>query len=204
MDGRGLDHIKITIHQKIALSKTLFIFTQIFFMNKLISTFICTCIFIAVSFSQSVTELGGEIQHAFGKGANDNMAGLRYEGFKNKSSWSIGITYNFSSKKSYSEYKGFGFYAGYRYGFSPKTHGNGFVGFRATFSFDNFAGKEKANGTSITPTFEVGYHAIIGTHIFASPALGYGYTIKLTKENNSLQEDEGSRFIPGIALGYRF
>jgi hypothetical protein len=173
-------------------------------MNKLIPTLICLFTFTNISFSQNTKELGGEWQYALGKGAKDNMAGARYEGFKNKSSWSIGFTYNFSSKKSYSEYKGIGFYAGYRYGFSPKKNGNAFAGFRAAFSFDNFAGKEKANGISITPTVETGYHFIFAKHIFTTPSVGYGYSIKLTKENNSLQEDEGSRFIPSIALGYRF
>lgn len=161
-------------------------------------------VFVIAAHSQSVSELGAEAQHAFGKGANDNMIGARYEGFKNKSSWSLGLTYNFSSKKSYSEYKGVGFYAGYRYGFHPTTNGNGFVGFRAVFSFENFAGKEKANGSSITPTFEGGYQLLFGSHVFTTPSLGYGYSIKLNKENNSLKEDEGSRIIPGIAMGYRF
>ena len=171
-------------------------------MNKLITTLVCLFIFTAIGFSQ--TEWGAEGQHAFGKGANDNMLGGRYEGFNGKSSWSLGLTYNFSSEKSYSQYQGFGFYFGYRYGFKLTQNGNPFVGFRASFSFNNFAGKEKENGSTITPTFETGYHFIFGTHVFTTPAIGYGYSIKLTKPNNSLQEDEGSRFITGLALGYRF
>ncbi len=173
-------------------------------MKKLVSFFIVIFIFTNPGFSQ--TELGPEAQHAFGKGANDNMIGARYENFHAKNSWSIGLTYNFSSEKSYSEYKGIGFYVGYRRGFSYNNSGNGnaFLGFRATFLFDNFAGKEKANGSSIMPTFEGGYQFLFGNHVYTTPSLGYGYEIKLAKENNSLQEDEGSRFIPGISMGYRF
>ncbi|HYM92765.1 MAG TPA: hypothetical protein VET23_01390 [Chitinophagaceae bacterium] len=173
-------------------------------MKKLITVLICLFVMTTIGFSQ--TEWGAEAQHAFGKGANDNMIGGRYEGFSGRSSWGIGLTYNFSSKKSYSEYKGFGFSVGYRRGFKYNTSGNGnaFFGFRASFSFANFAGKEKANGTSITPTFETGYHIIFGSHVYTTPSLAYGYEIKLNKENNSLHEDEGSRFIPGISMGYRF
>ncbi|MBS1920596.1 MAG: hypothetical protein JST17_10115 [Bacteroidetes bacterium] len=175
-------------------------------MKKLTCFLTCIILFNAISFSQSIWELGAEAQHAFGKGANDNMIGGRYEGFSNKNSWSFGLTYNFSSKKSYSEYSGFGFYVGYRRGFSYSNSGNGnaFLGFRATFLFNNFAGKEKANSSSIMPTFEGGYQFIFGTHVYTSPTIGYGYEIKLSKDNNSLNEDEGSRFIPGISMGYRF
>lgn len=171
-------------------------------MNKLIATLVCLFVFISAGFSQ--TEWGVEGQHAFGKDANDNMVGGRYEGFNGKSSWSFGLTYNFSSQKSYSQYKGFGFYFGYRYGFNLTENGNPFVGFRASFSFNNFAGKEKANSSTVTPEFEAGYHLIFGTHVFTTPSIAYGYNIKLTKPNNSLQEDEGNRFITSLALGYRF
>ncbi len=173
-------------------------------MYKLITFIIGSFFFSIIGFSQ--TELGGEAQHAFGKGANDNMIGGRYEGFSNKNSWGIGLSYNFSSKKTYSEYKGIGFYVGFRRGFSYNNSGNGnaFLGFRATFLFQNFSGKEKANGTSFMPTFEGGYQFLFGNHVFTTPSIAYGYSIKLTKENNSLQEDEGSRFIPGISMGYRF
>lgn len=167
---------------------------------------ILTCLFVFSNAGFSQTEIGAEAQHAFGKGANFNMIGGRYEGFSGRSSWSVGLSFNFSSKKSYSEYKGFGLYLGYRYGFSYNNSGNGnaFLGFRTTFLFLNFAGKEKANSSSVMPTFEGGYQFIFGNHVYTTPSLGYGYSIKLSKDYNSMQEDAGSRFIPGISMGYRF
>lgn len=173
-------------------------------MKKVLGFLICFLTISTLGFSQA--ELGVEGQHAFGKGANFNMLGGRYEGFSGKSSWSIGLSYNFSSKKSYSESKGIGFYVGYRRGFSYNNSGNGnaFLGFRATFLFNNFAGKEKINSSSIMPTFEGGYQFLFGNHVFTTPALAYGYSIKLSKDHNSLQEDDGGRFIPGISMGYRF
>jgi hypothetical protein len=172
-------------------------------MHRPSAIFFFFLIFSFTSFSQSIWELGGEYQHPIGKGASDNIAGIRGENYRNKSSWSVGITYNFASK-SYSEYKGFGLYAGYRYAFGIKTKGNIFAGLRTTFLFTNFAGKERANGISFFPSAEAGYHFILKKHWFASPAVGYGYIIKMTRETNSLQEDEGGRIIPGISAGYRF
>lgn len=173
-------------------------------MKKIIALLICLLAISCFGFSQ--TEIGAEAQHAFGKGANFNMIGGRYEGFSGRSSWSVGLTYNFSSRKSYSEYKGIGLYVGYRYGFSYNNSGNGnaFLGFRTTFLFNNFAGKEKVNSSSVMPTFEGGYQFLFGNHVFTTPSLGYGYSIKLSKDHNSLQEDDGGRFIPGISMGYRF
>ncbi len=172
-------------------------------MYKLVSILFCFSFFIETCLSQSIWELGGEYQHPIGKGASDNIAGIRGENYRNKSSWSIGITYNFASK-TYSEYKGFGLYAGYRYAFGIKTKGNIFTGLRATFMFTNFAGKERSNGISFFPSAEAGYHFIFRNKWFASPSVGYGYIIKMTKELNSLQEDEGGRIIPSISAGYRF
>jgi hypothetical protein len=172
-------------------------------MHKLIIICICFLIICLNTFSQSIWELGAEYQHPIGKGASDNIAGIRTENYRNKSSWSIGLTYNFASK-SYSEYKGFGLYAGYRYAFGVKAKGNIFAGLRAAFTFTNFAGKERAGGISFFPSAEAGYHFNFKKHWFASPSVGYGYIIKMTKEYNSLQEDEGGRVIPSISAGYKF
>ena len=156
-------------------------------------------------YCQNPWELGAEYQRSMGQGYKKNMAGLRYESYNNKSSWSIGLTYNLSSKETYSQYRGFGIYAGYRYGFSSNNkNGNAFAGARINFSFENFEGKNKVNGLSITPAAEFGYHFIFAKHIFTSPCIEGGYTIRLTHINNSLQEDEGARFIPGLSVGYRF
>ncbi|MBS1621062.1 MAG: hypothetical protein JST10_02355 [Bacteroidetes bacterium] len=173
-------------------------------MKKVAALLICVFGLMTVCYSQ--TEFGPEVQHTFGKGASDNMFGLRYEGFRARNSWNIGLSYNFSSKKSYSQSKGIGFYIGYRRGFSYNNSGNGnaFLGFRSTFLFDSFMGKEKSKGSFIMPTFEGGYQFLFGNHVYATPAAGYGYKIKLNKEFNSLQEDEGGRFIPGISIGARF
>ncbi|HWC54971.1 MAG TPA: hypothetical protein VG676_15400 [Chitinophagaceae bacterium] len=173
-------------------------------MKKLAVFFICIFVFTTIGFSQ--TEMGPEAQRAFGKGANDYMIGGRYETFHGKNSWSIGLTYNFSSHKSYSEHKGIGFYIGYRHGFNYNNSGNGnaFFGFRGTFLFNNFSGKERLNSTSVMPTCEAGYQVLFGNNFYTTPAIGYGYSIKLSKDYNSLQEDDGGRFIPGISMGYRF
>jgi hypothetical protein len=164
--------------------------------------------FLSVSlagFSQHPWEMSAEYQQSFGKGYNGHMAGGRFELFPGKSSWSGGITYNFSAKKTYSQYKGFGIYAGWRYGFGSGTaKGNAFAGARILFSFDNFDGKAKVSGLTITPTAEAGYHLLFGKHLFTAPAIGFGYSMKMNHEYNSLQEDEGGRFIPGISAGYRF
>ena len=172
-------------------------------MHKPITIAFYFLILTSVSFSQSLWELGAEYQHPIGRGASENIAGIRLENFRNKSSFSIGLTYNFASK-SYSEYKGFGIYAGYRFAFAIKEKGNIFGGLRTTFTFINFAGKERVNSISFFPSAEAGYHFNLRKHWFAAPAIGYGYTIKLTKEYNSLQEDEGGRFIPSVSAGYRF
>src|ERR1043165_7372753 len=83
---------------------------------------------------------------SIGKGFNGNIASFRYESYKNKNSFSLGITYHFSSKQSYSVSKGFGIYAGYRLGFGTNPNGsNPFVGLRMLFSLENFEGKTNLN-----------------------------------------------------------
>ena len=173
-------------------------------MNKLITILICLFVFSNISFSQSIWELGPEYQHPFGKGVSDNVLGLRYEGFKNKSSWDFGITYTFPSKKESESKGGLGFYAGYRYGFSPAVHGNGFIGFRASFNFLGYEhGSKKGNDATITATIEGGYH-YVNNHFQFTPGIGYGYSIKLNAESEGPKTDEGSRFIPTVGIGYRF
>ena len=76
------------------------------------------------SFAQKPFELGGEYVRSLGRGYNNSIAGLRGEKFVSKSSFSIGLTYHFSSAKSYSTSKGFGMYAGYRYSFSNDIDGS--------------------------------------------------------------------------------
>ena len=179
-------------------------------MKKFISVFVCFFIFSAISSSQNIWELGGEYQHSFGKGVSDNTLGLRYEGFKTKSSWSFGITYTLPGKGESENKGGFGFYGGYRYGFSYSGNangngGNGFIGFRASFNFNGYEhGNKKGNDATITPTVETGYQFIFSTHGFFTPGIGYGYSIKLNQDNDAPKTDEGSRFIPTVGIGYRF
>jgi hypothetical protein len=160
-----------------------------------------------LSRAQKPWELGGEYMRPMGKGYSGTMAGARYETYSNKLSWSAGATYNFTpGSKSYSVHKGFGLFAGMRYGFSysGSGKGNAFGGVRVHFLFENYEGKANINGLSIMPVLEGGYHFIFKTHLFASPAVGGGYMFRITHLNNSLQEDEGGRLIPGVAAGYRF
>ncbi len=158
-----------------------------------------------ITYAQNPFELGAEYMRSLGKGYNNTIAAARGETFRNKSSFSIGLTYHFSSAKSYSVSKGFGMYAGYRYAFSNTLEGNNpFLGARVMFSFENFEGKTSLNSLLFTPMAEAGYHFIFAKNFFAAPAFGFGYTIKLTKEYNSLDEDEGKRFIPMVSAGYRF
>ena len=153
------------------------------------------------------TDLGAEYQLMKGRSYSGKALGVRGETFNAKHSWSIGITKNLSSKGSYSEYRGFGIFAGYRHGFKYSSKGNGniFAGGRIYLSFENFFGKESANGMSVMPAVEAGYEFLFWKHrIFTTPSVGYGYKFKMTKGNNSLQEDEGGRVIPSLALGYHF
>ncbi len=165
-------------------------------------------VLFAVTFSshaQHPFELGGEYIRAIGKGFNNSIAGARGESFRNKNSFSVGITYHFSSSKSYSTSKGLGIYAGYRYSFSDDGDGNSpFLGARFLIHMENFDGKTNLNSFFITPSAEAGYHFMFAKNFYAAPAFGFGYSIKLTKEYNSLDEDEGKRFMPMISAGYRF
>lgn len=156
-------------------------------------------------FAQKAKEFGGEFMKSFGKSFIGNIAGARYESFKNKNSFSIGLTYHFSGKNSYSSSKGFGMYVGLRHGFGDDPNSsNPFFGIRTLFSFENFDGKTSLNSLMVTPVAEAGYHFIFGSSLYTAPSVAWGYTIKITKEYNSLDEDIGGRFLPGISTGFRF
>ena len=165
-------------------------------------------LFIAFSntcISQKSSELGVEHMRYYGQGFKSSTAGARYESYTNKSSWSIGLTYILPSKSTYGSSRGLGMYAGYRYGFGGGTGGNLFAGARVLFAFVNFDGKTNLNSLICTPMAELGYHFLFSSkkNIFASPSIGYGYTKKITKEFNSLDEDEGGRIIPSISAGFK-
>jgi hypothetical protein len=77
-------------------------------------------------------------------------------------------------------------------------------GLRLLFAFENFEGKTNLGSLMFTPIGEAGYHFVFGDHIFTTPSIAYGYQIKVTKEHNTRDQDEGGRIIPGLAAGYRF
>jgi hypothetical protein len=166
---------------------------------------LCTVTLITLhSYSQRPFEAGAEYLMARGKGYNTARAAVRGESFNNKSSFSAGITYQLASKKAYSVSHGFGLYVGYRYSFSSKITGNSpFAGARILFSLENFEGQTNRNSLFITPWAEAGYHLIFAKHFYAAPAIGYGYTLKFSKDYNSLNEDDGGRLIPSLSAGYR-
>jgi len=156
-------------------------------------------------FSQKPWELGGEYMRFMGTGYNSNLAGARYESFHNKTSFSLGLTYHFSTKSAYSGSKGFGMYTGFRNYFGNNENGsNPFIGLRVLFSFENFEGKTNLNSLFFTPMAEAGYHFVFGDNFFTAPSIGYGYTIKITKEYNSRDDDTGGRIIPSLSAGFRF
>lgn len=158
------------------------------------------------SAAQNPWELGGHYMIPIGKGYKSNIAGLHYENFNSKTSFSIGITYHFSARDSYGGFKGYGMWAGFRNSFGSDGYGadNAFIGLRVLFAFENFDGKTNLGSLMFTPIGEVGYHFLFGEHFFTTPSIGYGYQIKITKEYNTRDQDEGGRIIPGLAAGYRF
>jgi hypothetical protein len=155
--------------------------------------------------AQNPWELGAEYRRTIGQGYQGNIAGIRYEKYKTKGSFNIGLTYHFSVKTAYSGSRGFGMFAGYRYHFGKDVNNSAaFAGLRLLFSFENFEGKTSLNSLLMTPSAEAGYHFIFSKSFFATPSIGYGYTIKITKEYNSMDEDVGRRIIPALAAGFRF
>lgn len=175
-------------------------------MFKIILSIILFFVFSNHCFSQKPSEFGAEYMRSIGQGYNSGTAGVRYEKYPGKSSWSIGLTYILPTKNSYGGSRGIGMYAGYRYGFGNGTGGNLFAGARVLFAFVNFDGKTNLNSLVCTPMAEVGYHLLFSKNktLFASPSIGYGFTKKITKEFNSLDEDEGGRVIPSLSAGVRF
>src|SRR5258706_5673320 len=98
-------------------------------MKKLSGVVISLCITSAYGFSQHPYEISSEYQHGFGKNYTTNSIGARYEVYdnnnsrnnnnSNKGSWSAGLNYTLSSAHLSNETakgRGFGIFAGYRYG----------------------------------------------------------------------------------------
>jgi hypothetical protein len=156
-------------------------------------------------YTQNSLELGGEYIRAIGHGYNSAKVAVRGESFSGKNSYSAGITYQISSKKSYSVSHGLGLYIGFRHAFGANLEGNNpFAGARVLFSFENFEGQTNRNSLFITPWAEAGYHFMFANSFYAAPAIGYGYTKKMSKDFNSLNEDDGGRLMPSLSAGYRF
>ena len=76
-------------------------------MNKPKLVLLALLVVTITAHAQKPFELGGEYVRSLGRGYNNSIAGLRGESFSGKSSFSIGLTYHFSSAKSYSISKGF-------------------------------------------------------------------------------------------------
>jgi hypothetical protein len=174
-------------------------------LNKTVLILICIAC-VRQAGAQKPWQLGPEYIRSIGKGFNSGILGARYETFPSKNSFSIGITYALSSKSSYSTYRGFGMYAGWRYAFSISSSGKGnaFAGLRFMAAFENFEGKTNLGSLMFTPMAEGGYQFTFKTHYFAAPSLGFGFKKKITKEHNSIDEDEGGRIMPSLSAGYRF
>lgn len=159
---------------------------------------------ISRSAAQQRTEIGAEYIRSMGKGYNHAKAAVRGESFNGNNSFSAGITYQLGSNKAYSVSHGFGLYFGYRYSFSVKTASSAFAGARVLFSLENFEGQTRQNSLFITPWAEAGYHIGIGKRYYAAPSLGFGKTIKVSKDYHSLDEDNGPRLMPSVSAGLRF
>ena len=167
--------------------------------------FVLASILTLTSLSQNPWELGAEYMRPMGKGYKSNIAALRYENFSNKTSFSVGLTYHFSPRDAYGGFKGYGIFAGFRNSFGNNANGsNPFIGLKVIFAFENFEGKTNLGSLMFTPVGEAGYHFVFGKHVFTTPSVGYGYQIKITKEHNSREDDEGGRIIPALSAGYRF
>ena len=96
-------------------------------------------------------------------------------------------------------------WAGFRNSFGSNTSGSKpFIGLRVLFAFENFDGKTNLGSLMFTPIGEAGYHFLFGDHFFTTPSIAYGYQIKVTKEYNTRDQDQGGRIIPGLSAGYRF
>jgi hypothetical protein len=159
----------------------------------------------------SIWELGGEYQYHCNHNLSQNNIGIRYDGFSGRSDWNFGVSYNIghNKNKDRSKESGIAVTAGYRYGFSYGAHGNLFAGARVHFEFDKWKdkdGKQQSKESVFVPQLEGGYQYLFGTagHVYGTPAIGYGYGIKLKSEGTESKGDEGGRFISGVSVGYRF
>lgn len=126
--------------------------------------------------------------------------GVRYDYFKNKGSWNIGFTYTFGMGAEKHD-NGFGFSAGYRYNYQNSLNSSVYTGINASLLF----GKNKAgNETALRPAIELGYQGVINNHYLIVPGVSYGYGIDLSKEKEKTTDYGGGRFLPGLAIAYRF
>ena len=189
----------------------IFLNAKIYFMQKFIKISI-GILFITISATGqgNIWDLGARYEYNSGKTLSQSGIGLQYDGFKNKSSWNFGITYNLGNTKAKdAKESGIGIFAGYRYGFSFSAHGNLFGGLQLAAEFDNWKdkdGKALSKESVFIPRLEAGYNYVFGNagHGFAAPGIGYGYGIKINETGTEKKADEGSRVIPFIAVGYRF
>lgn len=187
-------------------------------MKKIICALAGFCFFYTPGFSQHPYEISGEYQHDFGKNYNANSFGARYERYdnnnsrnannSNKGSWSFGVNYILSTGSAGNEKtkgRGFGIYAGYRYGIKYGLSGNLFGGLRTTFAFRN---NGQGNNYSVfTPSIEFGYHYTsqdFGKGGAFTPFVAFGYDIKIAADEKTKNIHEGAIFSPGISIGYRF
>lgn len=177
-------------------------------MKKSIVILLCCCIIGIPGFTQHPWELTGEYQHGFGKNYNVNILGPRYEVYSNKSSWSLGITYTFSSqgtKGNIEKGNGIGVYAGYRYGLSYGISGDLFGGIRTAFTFSKDGNGKRYS--LFTPSFETGYHYTsqdFGKGGVFTPFVSLGYDVKLNPDDQSKASHKGIVVAPGMTIGYRF
>jgi len=172
---------------------------------RILFFFILILGFTVPSRSQNAFELGGEYMRSIGQGFSGTITGIRGDLIRSKNSFSIGLVYQFSSKSSYSSGSGFGIYGNFRHGFGSNPDGNNlFLGAKVLFNLLSWQGKSSLFSPMITPIGEAGYHFVFGEHVFTAPSIGYGYTLRILPDYNSLDEDAGGRFIPSISAGLRF
>lgn len=174
-------------------------------MNKRKAFLLAGILICCSTVAQKPSEVGVDYIRSIGKNYSTTKVAARGETFNAKNSFSIGITYQLGSSKSYSVSRGFGLYFGYRYAFGKDSTGSSpFLGARVLFSLENFEGQTNRNSLFITPWAEAGYHLVFAKKIFVAPSAGFGYSLKFSKDYHSLDEDVGKRFIPSISAGYRF
>ena len=173
-------------------------------MSKLIILSTLSALFCIAASAQ--TEFGIDYRYRGAKDFSQHSIGAGMENFSGKSSWTLGVNYNFSDfgfGKNADKGGGFGVFAGYRYGFSYGGSGNLFGGLdlQLTFNKDN----QDKSFTILSPSLEFGYHHTFnhfGKGAFASPAFGIGYNIQVGQNQENF--DEGAFFQARTTIGYRF